>query len=188
MLKHTKTISFISLFAALCYIGFTFFKINIPLPSGSTAIHFGNIFCVLAALCIGGTSGGIAGALGMGIADLMDPLYISSFPKTVILKFMIGCIVGYIAHKKAKIKQHKKNTYVMKWCIIASSTAMIFNIIMEPCISFLYSTYILETSYDISKIFASWTAFSTSFNACTTVLIANILYLSMHNRLRTYDL
>lgn len=50
-----------------------FLKINIPTPGGTTAIHFGNTFCVLAALLIGGVEGGIAGAIGMGLADLMDP-------------------------------------------------------------------------------------------------------------------
>ena len=65
-----------ALLGALCYIGFMFLKINIPTPGGTTAIHFGNTFCVLAALLIGGVEGGIAGAIGMGLADLMDPIYI----------------------------------------------------------------------------------------------------------------
>ncbi len=51
-----------SLMAALCYIGFAFFKIDIPVGTESTAFHLGNVFCVLAALLLGGFWGGLAGA------------------------------------------------------------------------------------------------------------------------------
>ena len=64
------------LMAALCYVAFTYVKIPIPTIGGDmVALHVGNAFCVLAALLLGGTYGGVAGALGMTIADLMDPAY-----------------------------------------------------------------------------------------------------------------
>lgn len=63
-----------ALFAALCYVIFTFLQIKIPMPGGdATSLHLGNAFCVLAALLLGGGYGGLAGAVGMTIADLMDP-------------------------------------------------------------------------------------------------------------------
>ena len=75
-----------ALMAALCYVAFRFLKINIPTPGGKpTALHIGNAFCVLCALLIGGVYGGAAGAIGMTIADLTDPAYISSAPKTFVL-------------------------------------------------------------------------------------------------------
>ena len=65
-----------ALLAALCYVSFTFLQIKIPVPGGdATSIHIGNAFCVLAALLLGGVYGGLAGAIGMGIADIMDPVY-----------------------------------------------------------------------------------------------------------------
>ena len=65
-----------ALMAALCYVSFTFLQIKIPLPGGdATSIHIGNAFCVLGALILGGWYGGLAGAIGMSIADLMDPVY-----------------------------------------------------------------------------------------------------------------
>ena len=70
-----------ALMAALCYVSFTFLQIKIPVPGGdATSIHIGNAFCVLAALLIGGVYGGLSGAIGMGIADLMDPVYITGAP------------------------------------------------------------------------------------------------------------
>ncbi len=62
------------LMAALCYVCFTFLKIPIPTMGGDfVALHVGNAFCVLAALLLGGVYGGLAGSLGMTVADLMDP-------------------------------------------------------------------------------------------------------------------
>ena len=40
------------------------------MPGGdATSLHLGNAFCVLAALLLGGGYGGLAGAVGMTIAD-----------------------------------------------------------------------------------------------------------------------
>ena len=89
-----------ALLAALCYVSFTFLQIKIPVPGGdATSIHIGNAFCVLAALLLGGVYGGLSGAIGMGIADIMDPVYITGAPKTFVLKFCIGLIVGLVAKK-----------------------------------------------------------------------------------------
>ena len=67
------------LLAALCYIGFTFFKIDIPVGTEKTAFHLGNVFCVLAALLLGGFWGGLSGAIGMTIATLTTT-YVTSAP------------------------------------------------------------------------------------------------------------
>ena len=61
-----------ALMAALCYIGFQFLRIDIPIGGDKTAIHLGNAFCVLGALLLGGLKGGLAGAVGMTIADLTE--------------------------------------------------------------------------------------------------------------------
>ena len=51
---EVKRLAQAGLLAALCYIGFAFFKIDIPVGPEKTAFHFGNVFCVLAALLLGG--------------------------------------------------------------------------------------------------------------------------------------
>ena len=43
----TRKVVFAALMAALCYIGFSFFRIDIPVGSEKTAFHLGNVFCVL---------------------------------------------------------------------------------------------------------------------------------------------
>lgn len=177
-----------ALLGALCYVGFMFLKINIPTPGGTTAIHFGNTFCVLAALLIGGVEGGIAGAVGMGLADIMDPIYIVSAPKTILLKFMIGVIVGLIAHKIAHLKNHSDDQkYSMKWAFIASCGGMVFNVFADPIVGFLYKNYILGVPYEAAKIFAAWASVSTLINAVTSVIIATLLYSVLIKHLKHMD-
>ncbi len=110
-----------ALMAALCYVAFTFLQIKIPMPGGdATSLHVGNAFCVLGALILGGWYGGLAGAVGMTIADLMDPVYITGAPKTFVLKLCIGLIVGLVAHRIAKINESTDRKYVLRWSLIAS--------------------------------------------------------------------
>ena len=59
----------------------------------------------MAALLLGGVPGGVAGAVGMGIGDLLDPTYVIVAPKTFILKFGIGVITGLVAHRVFKIQK-----------------------------------------------------------------------------------
>ena len=93
-----------ALMAALSYVVFTFLQIKIALPGcDATSLHLGNAVCVLGALLIGGVYGGLGGAIGMTIGDLLDPVYIIYAPKTFLLKFCIGLITGLVAHKLGKI-------------------------------------------------------------------------------------
>lgn len=189
-MKNNQVVSKIcvtGLLGALCYVGFAYLKINIPIGTDSTAIHFGNAFCVLAALMLGGVPGGLAGAIGMGLADLLDPsgLYVASFPKTFLLKLLIGIVVGLVAHRIAHIKDHNDDKkYVLKWALIASIAGMGFNVIADPVVGFFYKNFILGIPYEAAKIFAAWTAVSTFVNACTSVAIATILYTALSGRLK----
>ena len=66
-------IALTGLFAALSYVVFTFLQFKIYLPGGdATSIHLGNAVCVLGALLLGGFYGGLGGAIGMTIGDLLD--------------------------------------------------------------------------------------------------------------------
>ena len=117
MIKLAQT----ALVAALCYVTFTFLQIKIPMPGGdATSLHLGNAVCVLGALLLGGWYGGLAGAIGMSIADIMDPVYITVAPKTFVLKLCIGLIVGLVAHRIAKINESGDKKYVLRWSVIAS--------------------------------------------------------------------
>ena len=156
-----------ALMAALCYVSFTFLQIKIPVPGGdATSIHIGNAFCVLAALLIGGVYGGLSGAIGMGIADLMDPVYITGAPKTFVLKFCIGLITGLVAHKIAKINESTDKKYVFKWSVIASVAGLAFNVVADP----------IGQPQELAQALAKMSAVATLFNAVVSVILVAVIY------------
>lgn len=177
-----------AMFAALSYVAFSYLRIPLPTFSGDmTALHIGNAFCVLAALIIGGGYGGVAGSLGMTIADLMDPVYITSAPKTFILKFCIGYIAGFIAHKIAHINEHNDRKYLVKWTIIASIVSLGFNVIMDPILGYLYKIFILGVPADAAKIMSTWAAGATAINAVAGTIVVVFVYLAIRPLLNKLD-
>lgn len=175
--EQVNKIVITGLMAALCYVAFTFLKIPIPTPAGGmTALHIGNAFCVLAALILGGVYGGLAGAIGMTIADLMDPAYVVSAPKTFFLKLMIGLIAGFVAHRIAHITEEHDRGYVLRWSIIASVAGLGFNVIADPVVGYLYKTYLLGIPQEVSKIMATWAAGATAFNAVVGTIVVAVVY------------
>ena len=166
-----------ALFAALCYVIFTYLQIKIPMPGGdATSIHLGNAFCVLAALLLGGWYGGLAGAIGMGIADVMDPIYITGAPKTFILKLCIGLITGLVAHKIAKINKSTDKKYIFKWSLLASVAGLAFNVIADPIVGYFYKQYILGQPQQMAEVLAKWSAAATFVNAILSTIVVVIIY------------
>ena len=165
------------LMAALCFVTFTFFQIKIPMPGGgATSFHVGNAFCVLAALILGGWYGGLAGAIGLGIADMLDPVYITGAPKTFVLKLCIGLITGLIAHRIAKINESRDKKYIFRWSMIASAAGLAFNVIADPLAGFFYNQYILGQPQQIAEVLAKWSTATTFVNAVLSLIIAGVLY------------
>lgn len=168
------------LMAALCYVAFTFLKIPIPTFGGDmVALHIGNAFCVLAALLLGGWYGGVAGALGMTIADLLDPVYITSAPKTFFLKLCIGLIAGFIAHHVAHITDNHDTKYVLKWSLIASIAALGFNVIMDPIVGYFYKNYLLGIESSAAKIMSTWAAGVTFINSVAGTIVVVVVYMAV---------
>ena len=173
------------LLAALCYIGFAFLKFDIPVPGSleKTAVHFGNVFCVLAALLLGGYWGGLAGAVGMTIADLTTA-YVTSAPKTFLLKLCIGLIVGLVAHKIFHLSKEHSAKYVTGVTILASACGMAFNVVADPLVGYFYKMYLLGVPQDISKALAKISTVTTGVNAIVAVICASVFYLALRPALK----
>lgn len=183
MNNKTLKIVVIGLMAALAYVSFTFLQIKIPTPGGTTSFHLGNTFVVLAALLIGGVPGGIAGAIGMGIGDLLDPVYVTYAPKTIILKLMIGIVTGLVAHKLFKVKNLEgKQLYIA--VIISAIAGLAFNVIGEPLFGYFYNSIILGAPEKAAMTLAGWNAITTSTNAIISVIISSILYIAIQPSLK----
>ena len=183
---NVRTLTMAAMFAALCYVGFAYFQIKIPVGDDSTSFHLGNVFCVLAALCIGGMWGGLAGAVGMTIGDLFDPIYITSAPKTFVLKLCIGLIAGLLAHKVFKISHDKESRKLPLpvATVLSCAAGMAFNIVADPLVGFVYKRYVLGIPQDAAAILAKMSALTTSVNAVIAVVAASIFYLALRPALK----
>lgn len=166
-----------AILAALCFVSFTFLQIKIPMPGGdATSLHIGNAFCVLGALLLGGWYGGLAGAIGMTLADIMDPIYIVGAPKTFFLKLCIGLIVGLVAHRIAKINESSDKKYVMKWSIAASAAGLGFNVILDPLAGYFYKQIVLGQPQKMAEVLAKWSTAATFVNAVISTVLVVFLY------------
>ena len=175
---HTLTMA--AMLAALCYIGFAFFQFKIWVGDSSTSFHLGNVFCVLAALLIGPLWGGLAGAVGMTIGDLLDPVYITSAPKTFFLKLCIGLIAGWVAHGCFHLSHEKARKVPLPVATVISCAAgMIFNIIADPLVGYFYKRYLMGVPQDAATILAKMSAVTTSVNAVIAVIAASLFYLAL---------
>ena len=173
MIKLAQT----ALVAALCYVTFTFLQIKIPMPGGdATSLHLGNAVCVLGALLLGGWYGGLAGAIGMSIADIMDPVYITVAPKTFVLKLCIGLIVGLVAHRIARINESSDKKYVLRWSVIASVAGLGFNVIADPLVGYFYKQWILGQPQEMAEVLAKWSTATTFVNAVVSVILVCVVY------------
>ncbi len=120
--NHSKKITIydivlIGLMAALCFVG-TYLHIDIPTPLGKAMIHFGNIFCLLSGMLLGGVRGGLAAGIGSMLYDVLDPAYISECWITFINKFMMaflcGIIVSYGVKRIAALHEKTENGSLAK--------------------------------------------------------------------------
>lgn len=183
-----RTLATAAMFAALCYIGFSYLRIDIPVGTEKTAFHLGNVFCVLAALFLGGFWGGMAGAVGMTLADLTTS-YVTSAPKTFILKLGIGLITGFVAHKVFHISQNKERKVPLPAAAVLSCIAgMAFNVVADPLVGYFYKMYVLGVPQDAATIWAKMGAVTTLVNAIVAVIAASMLYLALRPALKQTNL
>ena len=101
-------IALIGVLSALCYVA-VMFSIPIPSPLGKPMLHFGNLIVIISALLFGGPIGGISGAIGMGLYDIFAGYDVWSIMRTIILKLLMGLIVGFIYNKLIKKENNRAN-------------------------------------------------------------------------------
>ncbi len=176
--EHIQKLVMTGVFAALSYVVFTFLQIKIPLPGGdATSIHLGNAVCVLGALILGGPLGGIGGAIGMTIGDLLDPVYVIYAPKTFLLKLCIGLITGLIAHNLGHITEKTDKKEIIKWAALASVGGLLFNVVFDPLTGYFYKLYIIGKP--AAEVTLAWNITSTGINAATSAIVSVLVYVAL---------
>ncbi len=179
MSGNTKKIAFMAIFAAVNYVVFSYGKIDIPLAAGSSvAIHVANAIVVVSAFLLGPMEGGIAGAIGLSIADVLDPRYVASAPKTFFLKFCIGFISGKVA-QKLKLSECEDRKKAWTLSMFCAATGLGFNVIFDPVIGYLFKRYLLGINAEAASIILAWTGGVTALNAVICVFVSAVLYMAL---------
>ena len=145
------------LMAALCYIGYAVFP---AISASGSKIHIGNAFVVLSAYLLGGT---------------------------FITKLVIGLIVGFVAHKIAKLSDEHDHAYVIRWSAIAAVCGLGFNCFFEPALKYVWYTLLFpnaDKAASAIKALLAITTYTTIINAVINSVIAVILYAALRPALR----
>lgn len=184
---NVKKITYAGLMAALCYVGYAVFP---AINASGTKVHVGNAFVVLGALLLGGLYGGLAGAVGLSIADLSLG-YAASAPRTFICKLVIGLVVGLVAHKIARLTEDHKKSYIVKWSAIAAIVGLAFNCVFEPALKYVWFTILTpnaeKAASAISALIAV-TTYATVINAVINSVLAVIIYNALRPALNKANL
>ena len=124
----------------------------------------------------------------MTIADLTTA-YVTSAPKTFVLKLGIGLIVGFFAHKVFHLNNDSKRKLPLPVATVLSCAAgMAFNIVADPIVGYFYKMYILGVPQQAASIWVKIGAVTTSVNAVIAVIAATIFYLALRPALKRADL
>ena len=185
--ENLRKLAFAAVFAAITYVVFTFLSIRIPTPGGGqVSVHLGNAFVVLGALFLGSVYGGLGGAIGLTIADLIDPVYIVEAPVTFIVKFLMGVIVGLIAHKAGHITSRSDGKGTLGWVIAATIAGLLFNVFIDPSLRYVYKILILgKPAADVSFAINFGV---TLINSVVSAVIVVVLYMVLRRPLRKMGL
>ncbi len=137
---HLYKLILTSLFTALAFAGCF---INIPLVVGK--VHLGNFICIISSFFVGPLLGGLSGALGMAISDLVGGYALASVLRTVILKFLMGVIAGLVFNN---LRRRTVNNKTLNLVVIV--ILLIVTILMTVLSIMSYNNQ-FSVSYEIVK-------------------------------------
>lgn len=142
----------------------------LSIPIGDiTRIHFGNVFCVLSGLLLGPISGGLCAGLGGFFYDLFNPLYAAEAPITFAMKFVLGALVGVIAHSGNSFGQNRiKN-------IIGAVVGSLGYVAVYLLKNFISEYYFLRNPIETVMTKLAIKGASSVVNGMTAVIVALIL-------------
>ena len=181
----TKELALTGVMAALSLVAYLFFRV--PFYGGSS-FHLGNTFTALTALLLDGVSGGLAGAIGLALADILagDPGYAVT---TFVLKFIIGITCGAVAHKAFKLRDLDKHSsgYLVK-VIVSAGSGLLLNVLTDPFLGYFRNRYIFGQEADLASTVAKITSGVTLINSLLSTVCAVVLFLALVPALRKANL
>ena len=175
----TQKIAIIGIMAALSFVAYEFFRIPNVLGTGSS-FHLGNTFTALTALLLDGISGGLAGAIGLALADIVagDPGYAIT---TFILKFIIGVVCGAVAHKVLHLKERTPahTLHYLAAVTGAAFSGVLVNVFTDPLIGYFRNRFIFGQPAEIATVVTKIASGVTLVNSLLSTVCAVLLYLAL---------
>ena len=104
-MNKTKELLITSLFIALTFLFTMFINIKLPIFSNGGLIHIGNVPLFVASVIFGKKIGMYAGAIGMGMFDLVSG-WILWFPFTFLISGIIGYIFGKVNERNFSLSKY----------------------------------------------------------------------------------
>ena len=133
----------------------------------------------LTALLLDGVSGGLAGAIGLALADILagDPGYAVT---TFVLKFIIGITCGAVAHKAFKLRDLDRHSagYLVK-VIVAAGSGLLLNVVTDPFLGYFRNVYIFGQEYTVAQALSKIAGGVTFVNSVASTACAVVLYLAL---------
>ena len=177
-----RRISIIGVMAGLSFVVYEFFRIPF---AGGASFHLGNTFTALTAMLLDGVSGGLAGAIGLALADVLagDPGYAFT---TFILKFIIGLVCGAAAHRLLHTRSGKADGgpgYLLR-VTGAAFSGLFVNVFTDPLLGYFRDRYIFGQTVEVASVLVKVTGGVTLVNSLVSTVCAVVLYLALEPALQ----
>lgn len=183
-----QKISIIGIMAAMSFVAYEFFRIPNVFGTGSS-FHLGNTFTALTAMLLDGVSGGLAGAIGLALADVVagDPGYAIT---TFILKFIIGLVCGAVSHKVIHLRTFPTGSKLKYVAAVTASafSGLLVNVFTDPFLGYFRNRYIFGQEADLASTVAKITSGVTLINSLLSTVCAVVLFLALVPALRKANL
>lgn len=174
-----REITLIAVMAALSFVAYSFLRIPNVFGTGSS-FHLGNTFTALTAMLLDGVSGGLAGAIGLALADIFagDPGYAIT---TFVLKFLIGLCCGFFSHKVFKLKDCSQKDGKRYFIIVAvcAFSGLLLNVFTDPFLGYFRNIYIFGQDVSIATVWTKIAGGVTLINSLLSTVCAFILYVAL---------
>ncbi len=98
-----KTLDLIltSMLVALVFVSTVFLNIKLPITANGGLVHLGTAMLFIASILFGPKKGALAGAIGMGLFDMVGGWLVWA-PITIVARGLQGYLVGKIAWSKGR--------------------------------------------------------------------------------------
>lgn len=158
----------VGVMAAVCFVVTYFIKIPVPTPAGQVMIKLANAFCLLAGVLFGGLRGGLAAGIGSMFYDLLDPVYITDAPLTLIRFFLMAFLCGVVCWSGGA--KGKRMPRVIAGTVAGSAFSLLFYFVQS-----IVKQLLLGQPFDVAVLNCIPKMGVSALNAVVAVAVACLL-------------